>query len=211
MALRWAGWVLCTCLVCYGGAWAQDEKADAAAPVKGDVIELKYGKSLKGVQILRETPKEVEVQTVAGVDPLQIPRGQVANITYDNVDPRVPSQSGGAGADGARPEIMGQELSPEFHEKLTKSLTEEPLKFDNLVLPKIIGEIQRLSSVSDIKVNPSVGRIPNAETKRSFEIAPGTTLLSFLQNDFAKMYPQLTVELRYDAIYINTKEAAPNQ
>jgi hypothetical protein len=228
MMLRFAGLAISACLVCCGGVWGQDavkaaakEKNNSAAKsvstesvpetpkiLPGDVIELKYGKTMSGVQILRETPKTVEVQTVKGVDPLMLPRGQIKDIKYDNVEASASGAANGTAAGGGNVSIMdGKELSPEFHEKLVAPLSKDALTLDNLPLVKIAGEIQRLSNVV-IQLDPSVASIPTPETKRTFQIAPGVTLDAFLQNDFAKQYPQLSVEYRFDKVLISTKGAA---
>jgi len=69
------------------GAASSDADAEPGPALEGDVITLKSGKRLAGVQVLRETPMGVQVEFLPGVAPLEIPRKQVASIDYDDIDP----------------------------------------------------------------------------------------------------------------------------
>jgi hypothetical protein len=69
----------------------EQEQPDTAKPpteeevvLPGDVIYLKSGKKITGVQVLRELPDKIEVQVNEKIEPMTLPRRMVKSIEYDN-------------------------------------------------------------------------------------------------------------------------------
>lgn len=187
---------------------APPEQAPPALP-EGDIVHLENGKQLVGVQVLRETPTAVEVLAMEGVPPLALPRTQVKKIIYDDIDPNQPGWSKKKDEKKDKLEvILGEEVSAEFHRKLTKPLTEDqPLKYENEGYVRLLTDLAKRADVA-LEVAEPAKQIPVEKRKASFTIKPGTSLLTFLQNTFLKDFPQLGVKIQFDKIILTSKKAA---
>ncbi len=182
--------------------------AEATQPIKGDVVVFKSGKKLSGVQILRLTPRTVDIEYLPGLPPLKVQRKLVDNIVYDDIDAKQLRRRGSVGASESAPEIIpGEELSPEFHRKLMASLSEEPIVFEATGFVKILNDLSARSGAS-LELTPEARQIPKEERNRDFTIKPGTSLYAFLREDFLKKYPALHVLYKFDKIVV-TKKTAP--
>ncbi len=190
----------------------EDEDADALPPpppqkLEGDIIRLKNGSIISGVQVIRVTPRAVAVQVHPNLDPLEIPRRQVESIEYDDKDPL----RGGQGEDEvARPQpdiFIGEELAPEFYRKLTAPISENPIIFQNIDCVALLADLAERTGVT-IEISDVVREIPLAERIRHFEIPPNMSLLSFLQDSFQKTFTELKVFYPYDKAVVTTKAAA---
>ncbi len=184
---------------------------EAPPPPDGDIVTLKTGKKLTGMQVLRETPTSVEMLAMEGVPPLILPRTQVQSIQYDAIDPNKPGWNKQEEEAASKPEvIMGEEVSAEFHRKLTKPLSEnEPVKFEDEGYVRLLRELSRRADVM-LEVAEAAKELPVDQRQASFTVKPGTSLLTFLQDDFLKAFPQLAVKIQFDKIILTSKEAAAN-
>lgn len=191
------------------GAGAEPAAAESAAPpaLPGDVITLKSGKKLAGVQVLRELPNVVEVEVQEGLEPLKLPRKQVVSIQYDDIDPIRQRRLEEMKAAAPGPDIIpGEKLSPEFNLKLKNSLSDAPLSFKDIGFANLLTKLCEQIGV-ELQIEDSARKLPMDQRIRSFEIKPGTSLFTFLQTDFVTAYPTLTVMYKYDKIIVEGKEA----
>ncbi len=191
---------------------AEDEDAEALPPppprkLEGDIIRLKNGSVISGVQVIRVTPRAVVAQVHPNLDPLEIPRRQVESIEYDDKDPLRGDQTEGETAPPQPDIFIGEELAPEFYRKLTAPISQNPIIFQNIDFIALIADLAERTAVT-IEISDEVREIPLEERIRSFEIPPNTSLLSFLQDSFLKSYAALRVLYPYDKAVVTTKAAA---
>ncbi len=176
--------------------------------LQGDIITLKSGKKMYGVQVLRELPDKIEVQVKEGMEPLVLPRRLIQSIQYDNIDPlrskifqEVQGQSKNEGV------IPGEELSQEFNQKMKAPLSDQPLVYQNIGILKLLAELTQKVGVG-LEVDESMKSMPMEQRIKSFEIPPGTSLYKFLQTDFANAYPQVSITYKFDKIHISLKNVS---
>lgn len=187
---------------------AGDEGGGAASsrfkPLPGDVVVLKNGKSITGIQVLRETPVAVEIVTAPGAEPMRVPRKQVQEVQYDDVDPShmpevVPEVA-------AAPDIMeGNELQPEFHAKLMKPLSDAPISFENTDVVEMLRDLRERAGVPLVML-PGVHNTPVAARQWTVTIPAGTPLMSLLQDAFAKQFPKFQVVFEFDRVVVKTEQ-----
>ena len=182
-----------------------DEGPEAAAEAKtGDIITLKTGKELHGVQIIRENPRIIALQVVEGMAPMILQRKFVKSVQYDDIDP---SRKKGPTEGPKLSVIVGKKVSGELRKKLVQPLSEEPLVYEKAGFVKLVKELAAKVDVT-VEIGEACKIIPVEERARNFNIKPGTPLFSFLQEDFVAAYPKLEVVYLYDKIVITTKEDA---
>ncbi|HOL20721.1 MAG TPA: hypothetical protein PK813_10845 [Candidatus Hydrogenedens sp.] len=177
--------------------------------IPGDVIYLKSGKKMKGVQVLRELPDKIEVQISENIEPLILPRRLVQSIEYDNIDPlkeKGLKEELAKTQSNAEDIIPGEELSKEFNQKMIAPLSDQPIVYENEGLLKILNDLTNKIGVK-LEVDESIKTIPLEQRKKSFNISPGTSLYKFLQTDFATAYPMISVIYKYDKVNISLKTA----
>lgn len=182
------------------------EAAKPAVPaveIKGDVVTLKSGAQLKGVQVLSQTANEVEVDVGAGVV-LVIPRRQVQHIQPDDIEPKRTKQPADASQKGDL--FPGNKLKPEVSGKLTAPL-QEPIKYEKTDLVKALGELSERCGVA-IVVDEPVKSLSENERLWTIETKPGMNLMGVLQDDFLKKFPALAVVYQFDKLLVTTKEKA---
>lgn len=187
---------------------AEDEALPPAAPRKleGDVIRMKNGSIISGVQVIRVTPRAVVIQVHPNLDPLEVPRRQVENIEYDNLDPSRAKQGGELSPPTQPDIIVGEELAPDFYRKLTAPLSDSALSFENTDCIEMLANLAQRAGVT-IEIADALRALPNEERVRSIEIPANTSLLSFLQDKFLKTYSTLKVLYPYDKAVVTTKAA----
>jgi len=193
----------------------EQEQPDTAKPpteeevvLPGDVIYLKSGKKITGVQVLRELPDKIEVQVNEKIEPMTLPRRMVKSIEYDNIDPlREKHQKEILSKQQQSEDIIpGEELSQDFNQKMRAPLSDQTISYNNEGLLKILGELTQKAGVK-LEVDQSIQTIPQRERKKSFEIPAGTSLYKFLQTDFAAAFPNISITYKYDKIYISLKNS----
>lgn len=215
--------IIAACNLTPFGAAAQDAPASAdnaappdnganpapQAPLTGDVIHLKSGTVMSGVQVLRGTPMYYEVQIVEGVEPMQIPRRQVDHIDYDNIDPL---------HEQLKEEIMGpseeqvtiasgEQVTSDLRDKLMAPVAETPLKYENKDLVEILDELKQRLGV-DLRVDASVKQLPPAQRRWTIDIPADKTLMALLREDLVSKFKFAEVVFESDHIIVMTKKAA---
>ena len=174
---------------------------------EGDIIRLKNGAIISGVQVIRVTPRAVVAQVHPNLEPLEIPRRQLESIEYDNKNPLRKDQRDD-NVTRPQPDIfIGEELSPEFYRKLTAPISENPIIFQNIDCVALLADLAERTGVT-IEITDAVREIPLAERTRDFEIPPNMSLLSFLQDSFQKNFTALKVFYPYDKAVVTTKNTA---
>jgi hypothetical protein len=186
------------------------ETKPAALPIdlKGDEITLKSGAVLKGVQVLRRTPVEVEVQVSPGVT-LSIPCKQITfPIKLDNIEPLQGVRPGVAAPEQKEGNLIpGNKLKPEVSEKLTSPLPEPSIKYENADLIAVLAELSQRFGVTIVVDDPVKG-LPVEQRRWAFEAKPGMNLMGLLQDELLKKFKNLAVVYQYDKLLVTTKERA---
>lgn len=198
---------------------AQDEEdaiqEEAATPeettearLDGDVIHLKSGKILSGVQIMRSTPHFYEVRLVEGVPPLQIPRNQVESVEMDDFDPV---------RDRLRRELFpevevvslasGEKVTRDLMDKLEGPVSAEALSYQRKDFVAILKDIAADLDVK-LRIHPSVQAIQPNRRRWKLETTPETTFMSVLRDDLVSQFDSIEVVFDNDTVSIMTKVAA---
>lgn len=179
--------------------------AAAAAPAKeeGDVITLKSGAVMKGVQVIRRTPVELVVQVTDDVT-LSIPQKQVANVKLDGIDPVNAARQKTDSAPKEGSLIPGDKLSPQLHEKMIAPIPAPPLKFENQDFVAVLDDLSKRIGVP-IEIDGKVKSSPEDQRKWTYEAQADTTPMAFLQEGLLKQFKNLSVELRFDKIVVTEK------
>lgn len=182
-----------------------EEAAPAPAPApSGDVVTMKNGKVLQGVQVVSETPMKVTVQVVPGVDPIEIPRKQVVSIDYDDLRPEDIKEGAPAAGAALPPGMRKGETSSELSQKLGKPVTEEDLKVQQRDVVEVLTEFANKVEVP-IEMQPEVQKLPPVERRWNGTITGGTSLMSVLLEALPKDFPQLEAEITADRVIIKMK------
>jgi hypothetical protein len=181
------------------------KEADPTASLKGDVVILKNGKQLKGVQVVSKTANEIEVEVTSGVR-MTIPRKQVQDIQLDDIEPSAIKPGAAANAPKEGEVFEGNKLKPELSEKLSAPLT-EPIKFENADVVKVLDELSSRFGVTII-VDDAVKAMPPDARVWTFETKQGMNAMGILQEELLKKFPTLEVVLQFDKILVTTKEKA---
>lgn len=184
------------------------EEAPAPETRGGDIIYLKSGTVMSGVQVLRSTPLYYEVQIIEGVDPMQLPRRQVERVEYDDIDPlRDQLEDELFGADEEVTIASGEQVTSELRDKLMNPVTEEPLRYRNEDFVTILQELRDRLGVH-LRIHPSIQRLPAARRQWTVEIPPDKTLMTLLREDLVGQFPYAEVIFDSDHIIVMTKKAA---
>lgn len=198
-----------------GNGPKEEAKKDTPPPrqetpvvLDGDIITLKTGTTLSSVQVLKETPLMVVVQIREGVPPLNIPRRQVVSIKYDDIDPNKQPKPLAPSPQASEGDMFkAEELSPEFHRKITAPLSDQVISFKDAYCLQVLEKLGQQAGITLEIGEPAKQAIPK-EPVCSFEVKPGTSLLSFIQDLFIGAYPELKAFYPFDKIVMTTKAAA---
>jgi len=178
--------------------------AEAKPLPKGDVVTLKNGKVLAGVQVVRESPTKVEVQVVPGVEPISIMRRQVASIEYDGLEASDIKEGAAGSMPAPAPGSDKGEVSPELAQKLGASVTEEALKLNRAdVVDTVTGFAEKVGA--PLEVLPEVQQLPKLEREWTVEIPAGTSLMTVLRETLPSSFPTLNVEIANDRVRLGAK------
>jgi hypothetical protein len=191
-------------------AAAPAEEAPAVAPLKGDILHMKNGKTISGFQVLRETSAVYVLEVVEGEDiTLEVPRRQVVSIDYDDIDPNAPKPPA-ASAAGGEPELVsisGQKVTPELQEKLSMDISSPSLEYTDTDLVQILKDVGERVNGS-LAVDQSVVDMLPTDRIWTVTVKPGTTLIQFLREDLKAKFESLEWVLLTDKVVIATKEGA---
>lgn len=179
----------------------QEEEAPAPA---GDTVTLKNGKVLSGVQVVRESPLVIEVQVVPGVDPLVIPRKQVASIDYDEFTAEQAAQRSAGAGPSSTPGRRKGATSIELAQKLGKYVAEEELVIDARdvveVLQEMAGRVE-----ANIEITPEVRQLDPVDREWTARIPAETSLMTVLRESLPRDFPRLDAEILDDRVRIRIK------
>ncbi|HUW62931.1 MAG TPA: hypothetical protein VMZ06_18145 [Candidatus Bathyarchaeia archaeon] len=157
---------------------------------------------------MRRSPLGVEVQVTPDVT-FFIPRKQVVEIKYDNIEPakqrRAPEL-----AEHKQATFFGAKIEPAMSEKLNKPLPESCLKSANRDLVDIMALISSETGVK-IEVTDAVKSLAPNERQWDYTLAPGTTLTALLQSNLPERFTNLAIVYQYDQLVITTREDAAAQ
>ncbi len=198
-----------------GNGAKEEAKKDTPPPrpetpviLDGDIITLKTGTTLSSVQVLKETPLMVVVQVREGVPPLNIPRRQVVSIKYDDIDPNKQPKPPAASTQAPEGDMLkAEELSPEFHKKITAPLSDQVISFKGANCLQVLEKLGQQAGII-VEINEPARQVLPKNPECSFEVPPGTSLLSFIQDLFIGAYPELKAFYPFDKIVLTTKTAA---
>lgn len=180
-------------------AWTQDGGLVSLPPtvsvegdeaLAGDVLNLRTGQVLRGVQILRETPRAYMIQVVEGVEPLVIPRRQVASVEKNDIEPWS-KRYRPVGEEEADVRIDGQPVPQELVQGLQASLTETPQTFKQADYMMVLRELA--SSVGlPLEFADSITKLPPARRSWSVTVEPGMNFQQ-LRELLLESFPALEV------------------
>jgi len=188
------------------GREAPPPLAKESARPAGDVVTLSTGKQLRGVQVIKSTPRVIVVQPAENVAPLELPRALVASIEFDDYTPgRDPKPDSSNDGGDASTVILGEEISPELHNKLTKPLETEVRKVNEQDFVRILRQFGEQANVP-LEFSKAVRGLPREARAWSFEAKPDMSLLHILQSEFSKAFPKLEWAYQYDKILVRRKQ-----
>jgi len=176
----------------------------------GDLITLKSGKVLRGVRLLRQTARSVELEVYPGVEPLILPAKQVVSIERGKrrrflaaVSATIaPPNTGEEDEPGDM--LSAVKVSPELLEKMAKPFVTESIDFKDQDIVNILQSISILSRVS-ISIGPALERIPADERRITVTAREGASINSFLREALTPQFPWLRVEYQFDRIHFSAR------
>ncbi len=215
--MRIIGMVTVASLLCVLCVFAQEteQSAEAApepAPVKavapakhqGDIITLKSGKVLRDFQILRLFLGNYEVEILEGIV-LKIPKTEVLSVVRDDFEP-IASRRLEAKQVSKTPNVIpARKVSSELDAKLTSDISKFLPANGDSELIKVL-EVLRTELGVDIIIDKSISEIPEPLRQWKLSIKQGTTLMSFLQNNVLKKFPQVEIEYQLNKIAVRVKK-----
>ncbi|MBW7863892.1 MAG: hypothetical protein H3C30_05695 [Candidatus Hydrogenedentes bacterium] len=176
------------------------QESSQPPPAEGDSVVLKNGKVLRGIRVVRVTPNMVELEYIPNRETMKIPRKQVTDIQYGN---KAVSDGTGAGlADGNAPDVMlGEELSAEFHRKITAPVPDTPLSFENRDFLEILGDLAGRMG-AEIVFEESVLQMPEQDRRVTITVPANTSLSTFFRREFREAVPAVKVSYEFEKIHV---------
>jgi len=187
---------------------SREEAEPAPKKAEGDIVYFTNGKTLEGIQVLRENASFVMVETIRGQDPLSLPKKLVERVEYDDIDPNKRPSPAEAAAMEAAALIIGDRASPELSAKLTKAFTDEAIEYEDKDYVEALGELASRAQV-ELAFSDGIQARPPARRLWSANVAPGATLLSVLNDQFAPRYPGIRVVYQLNRVLITTPQESP--
>lgn len=189
---------------------APTDPLGAARAQGGDVIVMKSGAIMGGVQVIRSTTRVYEIEIVPGAEPMIIPRRQVESVELDDIDPLREARRR---ARNPEPELKlmiddGQEVSPELQEKLLNPIPQAPTKFEKKDYIQIFNEIGKLADVIIVVDKSLTGGLP-ATRQWSVEIPEDMKLAQLLQERWLTSFPNGKIKYALDAVILHQKDVEP--
>lgn len=174
----------------------------APAAAQGDVIVFKTKKRLENVQVIRETGQRVFVKTFEGMEPISIPRDQIENIEYDEVnDSGISAKPSGREGEGA---IAGTQVSAELSRKLTQTLAENALSKDDIPFSEALEQLAKKTEVT-IEMTDAAKKMLAEVRAKDITVDAKATMLSFLRETLKERFPELDVRLMFDKVVLAKK------
>ncbi len=208
-------WFLLLALPLFVSGFARSQEEPASTkeqkPLTGDVVVLNSGKTLSGVQVLRRTPLGYEIEVSKGVPPLFLPRTVVESITLDEYEPLRERRRRELQPRSQETTGRGGRIAPELRKKLSAELPGMPRTYRNENLIDIMQDFARLLDLK-LKIDDSIrAERPGSIIWNNLNVPAKKTLMSILNEDFPKKFPQLQIDYDFDVIVVITKEAAQKQ
>jgi hypothetical protein len=184
---------------------------EAMPDISGDTLVLTTGKTLESVQVVRRLASGYLVEIVEGSVTVEIPVTQVERIEYDDYEPlRERRERRLAGAGPAGQQVVAQPMSPQLGQKLTQSVSDRELIYNQDVLA-ILSNIEERKGIA-IAVDPAISEWPLQERRWEVRVPPDKTVSEFLTRDLVDAFPRLDVEVGFNEIRISLREEpAPNE
>jgi hypothetical protein len=203
-----------------GVAVAQDEleevevgsdPLEAARAKGGDILIMKSGAIMSGVQILRSSPKYYYVHVIDGVKPLEISRRAVVSVEYDDIDLVKQQRREDMFPDVAK-EIGrdGEELSPALLRKLRNPITEDVMTFENKDYLEILNDFIEKNEIP-LVIHDSVKNMKPENRIWTVELDENLKLVHFLQKFLLRDFPKLHCKYELDSIQLMTQRALENE
>lgn len=187
------------------------QEIDNTPPVRGDTVYFKNGKKLAGVQVIKETLISVEVVPAPGVDSLILPRSLVISIEYDNINNADGNWLLDNVGDEYDKEVMeGREISPELHNRITRPLYTEKRSYEGVDFKELLAELAEKCEIT-VEFGEALKAMPPEKRKWTVELKPETSLLHFLQTEFAKSFPDIEWIYQFDKIGVYVRKNVPNE
>lgn len=185
----------------------QNELLEAARAKGGDVLIMKSGAIIGGVQILKRSPLNYEVELVPGMKPMVIPRRRVIRVEYDDIDP-TRERNRRRSAPKRDDELMadGKELAPEFAAKLNKPITGPVLDFDQRDYVEVFAELSKKTDVT-IVIDRSLRSQPRPTRLWTIKITPEMTLMQILREQWAGKFKTGIVTFELNKVVLKQKGA----
>ena len=144
----------------------------------GDVVTLKSGQVLQGYQVLRRTPKHLEIEILPGVEPLRVPRGQVESVVFDDYDLlRERRRQALFPQDDALDLLPGQKLSADLSRKLATDISTVTGSYLERDLMEVLTDLGQKLDVA-IEFGDFVKAAAPQDRVWTLQVEPNTTLLS---------------------------------
>jgi len=189
---------------------APTDPLSAARALGGDVIIMKSGAIMGGVQIIDKNSKAYEIEIVPGAEPMIIPRRLVESVETDEYEPLREERRR---ARNPEPELKlmmddGQEVSPELQKKLLDPIPQAPSKFERKDYIQIFNEIGKLVDVRIVVDQSLVTGLP-ATRQWSVEIPEDMKLAQLLQESWLPSFPEGKIKYALDAVILHQKDVEP--
>lgn len=166
---------------------------------RGDVITLKSGQVVEGLQILRENSAFYVLEITNSVT-LDIPRRQVVSVEYDNIEP---------GMEQPQPTLIrGQRLSDQLEAVLDTDISDPPFDYNKADLIQVLSDVAGRVNGS-LVLDPSIKEtMPPATRAWTVRSEPGMTLGTLLRKELMEDFPDLAIVFKDDQVVLTTEEAA---
>ena len=169
---------------------------------EGDIIVLKSGKEMRGVQVLRENSRQVIVEVMPGVEPLVLPRSLVQSVMRDDYEPSGRGSTRGSRAEEGPPNfIYAEAVSPGLNKVLKQPLSEDPLVFEGESLVEVLQALSQRVSLP-LQFTDDVSALPTEQLQWTVTVPPRTSFWVVLYQYVQPNFPQLSVRFESDRIVV---------
>jgi hypothetical protein len=188
----------------------ETDPLEAARARGGDIIVMKSGAIMSGVQILRSTPRHYEVHLSDDVEPLKINRRLVQSVEYDDIDLIKIKRREDMFPDVAKELGMdGEELSPTLLRKLKTPITDVELAFEETDYLQILNTFIETKKIP-LQIHDSVNNLKPEKRVWSVMLDKRLSLVHFLQKNLLKDFPNLHCKYELNSILLMTQKAREN-
>lgn len=185
---------------------APTDPLESARSKGGDILFMKSGAIMGGVQILKSTPLSYQVELLPGMPPMEIPRRQVESVEYDDIDRAREKRHRESNRSGDEELTAdGKELAPEFVAKLNLAIPETPLEFDTADYVQVFTQITQKTGVVITVDSSLLEQLPGTRTW-TVTITPEMTLMELLQKKWAVAFPGGRVTYERDMVVLKKRD-----